>query len=450
MFRLKQLTILIGDLIALYIGLYIALFLRYLKIPETLTIDDLIGPFSLLFLVAAVIAFITGIYDLGRAKNNFALFQKILITAGIWTMIGVLFFYISPQTNINPKTILILTTLCGFGLLSFWRFIYNRFVAANILKTKVAFVGFSSEAQKIAKTITLSPQIGYEIVGVISKDICPPNVSCVQNLSELKNTPDLIVLDFNYQKNENIAKELYQKIFQQISIIDLADFYEIIYRRLPPFTFSENWFLTKFQEQSKKIYDRFRLLTDFVAATLMAVFFIITFPFIALAIKLNSKGPVLFRQARIGRGGHTFYIYKYRTMKALNNDGSAEIGGPQYASEKDNRITFVGKFLRATRLDEVPQFINIFKNEMGLIGPRPERPEFVDQLTKLMPFYSLRHLVKPGLTGLAQLQRGYYGTLDENLGKLEYDLYYIKNRGPLLDIAIVLKTVSVVLGMIGR
>ncbi len=450
MLRLKQLTILIGDLIALYIGLYTAVFLRYLKLPDTTTISDLIGPFSLLFFVAVIIAFITGIYDLGRAKNNFALFQKIFITAGVWTMIGVLFFYAIPNTNINPKTILLLTMLCGFGLLSFWRFIYNRFVAVNILKTKVVFVGFSKESQKIADTITRSPQIGYEIVGVISKDSCPPNIDCVQNLSELKNAPDLIVLDFNYQKNENIAKELYQKIFQQISIIDLADFYEIIYRRLPPFTFSENWFLTKFQEQSKKIYDRFRLLTDFVAASLMAIFFVTTFPFIALAIKLNSKGPVLFKQVRIGRGGQTFFIYKYRTMKALNNDGSAEVGGPQYASEKDNRITFVGKLLRATRLDEVPQFINIFKNEMGLIGPRPERPEFVDQLTKLMPFYSLRHLVKPGLTGLAQLQRGYYGTLDENLGKLEYDLYYIKNRGPLLDIAIVLKTVSVVLGMIGR
>ncbi len=450
MYRLKQLTILIGDLFSLYIGLYLAIFLRYLEIPDQTDINNLIGPFSWLFFVAITVAFISGIYDLGKAKNNFALYQKIFFAALIWVVLGVLYFYITPKTSINPKTILVLTSFCGFGMLSLWRFIYNRFVVANILKTKVVFVGYSEEIQRIIKTITQSPQIGYEVIGLISSQARPSDITCVQNLSDLKINPDLIVLDYNYQKNNLVTKELYQKIFQQVSIIDLADFYEIIYRRLPPFTFSESWFLTKFQEQSKKIYDRFRLLTDFVAAVIMALFFVITFPIIALAIKLNSSGPVLFKQARIGRGDRIFFIYKYRTMKALNADGSAEIGGPQYATEKDNRITFVGKFLRATRLDEIPQLINIFKNEMALIGPRPERPEFVDQLTKLMPFYTLRHLIKPGLTGWAQLQRGYFGTIDENLGKLEYDLYYIKNRGPLLDIAIVLKTINVVLGMIGR
>jgi exopolysaccharide biosynthesis polyprenyl glycosylphosphotransferase len=450
MYRLKQLTILFGDLLALYIGLYLAILLRYFKIPNQFDINNLIGPFSWLFLAAIIITFISGAYDLGKAKNNSNLFKKIFFDAVIWTVVGVLYFYIIPKSTVNPKTILVLTSLCGFGLLSIWRFIYNKFVAANILTTKVVFIGLSDEAKKIAETIIRSPQIGYEVIGIVDSQNCLTNIPCVKNLSDLKINPDLIVLDFDYQKNETIAKDLYQKIFQQISIIDLADFYEIIYRRLPPFTFSESWFLTKFQEQSKKIYDRFRLLTDFIAASLIGIFFIATFPFIALIIKLNSKGPILFKQIRIGRGGQKFYIYKYRTMKVLNVDGSAETNGPQFASEKDSRITFIGKLLRATRLDEVPQFINIFKNEMGLIGPRPERPEFVDQLTKLMPFYTLRHLVKPGLTGWAQLQRGYYGTIDENLGKLEYDLYYIKNRGPWLDIAIVLKTISVVLTMMGR
>lgn len=450
MYRLKQLTILFGDLLALYIGLYLAILLRYFQIPNQFDINNLIGPFSWLFLVAIIIAFISGAYDLGKAKNNSSLFKKIFFDSIIWSLAGVLFFYIMPKSSINPKTILILTTLCGFGLLSIWRFVYNKFIAINILKIKVVFVGFSNEAQKIAETIIRSPQIGYEVIGVIDSQNCPANLNCFKNLSDLKIYPDLIVLDFNYQKNDTIANDLYQKIFQQIGIIDLADFYEIIYRRLPPFTFSESWFLTKFQEQSKKIYDRFRLLTDFIAASLIGIFFIATFPFIATLIKLNSKGPILFKQIRIGRGGQKFFIYKYRTMKVLNTDGSAETNGPQFASEKDDRITLIGKLLRTTRLDEIPQFINIFKNEMGLIGPRPERPEFVDQLTKLMPFYTLRHLVKPGLTGWAQLQRGYYGTLDENLGKLEYDLYYIKNRGPWLDIAIVLKTISVVMTMMGR
>ena len=148
--------------------------------------------------------------------------------------------------------------------------------------------------------------------------------------------------------------------------------------------------------------------------------------------------------------GKPFWIYKYRTMKALSADGSAETGGPQFASVNDNRVTAVGRFLRRTRIDEVPQFINIFKNEMSIAGPRPERPEFVKELTAVLPYYSLRHLVKPGLTGWAQLHKSYYGTIEENLEKLEYDIYYIKNRGPVMDASIILKTINTVMRLIGR
>lgn len=450
MYRLKQLTILLGDLLLLFVGLYLGIFFRYLKTPSATQISNFLNHFTILFLLAVTILFITGLYDLGRAKNNSRFFKKIISAAIVWTIIGVFYFYIFGDNQINPKTILILAAFFGFGLVATWRYFYNRFISFNILKTTVAFIGYSKEIKQIIDTTNNKPQIGYEVIGIVSKNKIDSNIAVVSSLEQLSTNPDLIILDFNYEKDGSLIKELYQNIFKQASIIELADFYEIIFRRLPPFTFSESWFLTKFQEQSKKIYDRSRFITDYIAAAIIAIFFAFTFPLVALVIKLNSKGPIFFKQARVGRNGQTFFIYKYRTMKALNVDGSAETSGPQYASEKDVRITGVGKFLRATRIDEIPQFINIFKNEMGLIGPRPERPEFVSQLTELMPFYPLRHLIKPGCTGWAQLQRGYYGTLDENLGKLEYDLFYIKNRGPALDLAIVLKTFSVIFGMIGR
>ncbi len=450
MYRLKQLTILLGDLLLLFVGLYLGIFFRYLKAPTAQEISNFLNPFTILFLLATTIIFIAGLYDLGRAKNNLGFFKKIIFAAIVWTVIGVFYFYIFGDNQINPKTILVLAAFFGFGLIALWRYFYNRFISFTILKTTVAFIGYSTEIKRLIEVITNKPQIGYEVVGLVGKTSDTSNIPVVSSLEKLSPKPDLIVLDFNYEKDDSLTKELYQNIFRQTSIIELADFYEMIFHRLPPFTFSESWFLTKFQEQSKKIYDRFRLIIDYIAATIIAIFFAITFPLVGLAIKLNSRGPIFFRQARVGRHGQIFFIYKYRTMKALRADGSAEINGPQYASEKDDRITGVGKFLRATRIDEIPQFINIFKNEMGLIGPRPERPEFVSQLTELMPFYPLRHLIKPGCTGWAQLQRGYYGTLDENLGKLEYDLFYIKNRGPALDIAIVLKTFSVIFGMIGR
>jgi lipopolysaccharide/colanic/teichoic acid biosynthesis glycosyltransferase len=250
--------------------------------------------------------------------------------------------------------------------------------------------------------------------------------------------------------DKQIVQELYQSLFQQISIISLSDFYESIMHRIPPFTFSEGWFVAHLQEQQKRIYDRLRILSDYLLALFVGIFCFITFPVIAIAIKLNSKGQIFFTQNRVGKGGLIFKVYKYRTMKSLSADGSAETNGPQFAASQDARITTVGKFLRLTRLDEIPQFINILKGEMSFIGPRPERPEFVAQLTEKMPFYSLRHLIKPGLTGWAQINKSYYGTIEENLQKLEYDLYYIKNRNFTLDISILLRTINTILRMSGR
>jgi len=233
-------------------------------------------------------------------------------------------------------------------------------------------------------------------------------------------------------------------------VINLADFYEEMTGRIPPSIFSEGWFIASLQKQQKKIYDRLRMIADYLTAIVIGIFFIATFPLIALLIKLDSRGPIFFKQKRVGRLGKNFTIYKYRTMKALNKDGSAEIDGPRFAEKKDSRITFVGRLLRKTRVDEIPQFINMLRKEMTIIGPRPERPVFVENLNEIMPYYSLRQLVKPGVTGWAQIKHGYTGSTDGNLRKLEYDLYYIKNRGPLLDLAILLKTINIVAKLAGR
>lgn len=462
MYRLRQLILLSGDILSLYAGLYLALFLRYQNRPGQGQWDALITPMSWLFLAAVLIAFIAGLYDIGRAKNNWRFFERILISALVWIMTGVLFFYVYPQNNlVTPKTILILTALCGFGLISLWRYFHNRFLSAVILKTNIIFIGAAPETLEIIKIIQKNPERGYLALGLVDPESASPLaretaglLPVAQNLKSLsallgKFSPHIFVIAPQFVKNEELLKDLYSQLFRQVEMTDLAKFYEEITGRIPPFTFSESWFLTNLREQQKKIYDRIHILVDYLIALILAVFFIISFPIIALAIKLNSRGPVLFRQERVGRNGKTFHIYKYRTMKAVNADGSAETNGPVFAAAGDTRITLVGRFLRRTRLDEIPQFINILSGEMSLVGPRPERPEFVRQLTEAMPFYALRHLVKPGLTGWAQLQ-GYSGTIDENLRKLEYDLYYIKNRGPLLDAAIILRTINVIVKMAGR
>ncbi len=467
MYRIKQLTFFLGDLVMLYAGLYAGLTLRYFSLPALdQRFSNLLYPFTYLFIVAAAIMFIVGLYDLGRAKNTWAFYQKIIITAAIWVLIGIIYFYINPRTLITPKTTLLLTSVSGFGLIALWRYFNNRFLSSVIWRNYVVFVGITPETIELIALMRAEPERGFDVVGVVGDgEALPSSLATVpqaRQLSELaqpngkqtmpagRQAIHLIIVAPQFAADQNLLKELYQNLFRQAEIIDLAKFYETLMGRIPPFTFSESWFLTNLREQQKKIYDRFRALIDYAVALIIGIFFIPTLPLIALAIKLTSPGPIFFSQERVGRLDRPFRIYKYRTMRTLNADGSAETNGPQFAATKDARVTAVGRFLRRTRLDEIPQFINILRGEMSLVGPRPERPEFVKQLTVAMPFYALRHLIKPGLTGWAQIHKSYYGNIEENLFKLQYDLYYLKNRGPLLDLIILLKTINTLVKMAGR
>ena len=368
-------------------------------------------------------------------------------------MAGIIYFYINPGNYVTPKTILILSAALGFALVILWRYLHNHFLSSTIWRNKIVFIGLSPETIELLEFISAEPERGYDVLGVVGGAALPErlaSVPIVNKFSELTAKAQLIVVSPQFAADENLQKELYNSLFHQAEIVDLANFYENILGRIPSFTFSESWFLTNLREQQKKIYDRFRTFVDYAFALILGIFFLITFPFVALAIKLTSAGAIFFSQERVGRLGKIFKIYKYRTMKSLNADGSAEINGPIFAAANDDRITGVGNFLRKTRLDEIPQFINILRGEMSIVGPRPERPEFVRQLTEAMPFYALRHLIKPGLTGWGQINKSYYGNIEENLFKLQYDLFYIKNRGPLLDAAILLKTINTLVRMAGR
>jgi len=469
MYRLKQLTILLGDLLLFYVSLYFAVFLRYLCLPKTEHFLNLISPMSFLFLLGVIVYFIIGLYDLSQLKNNWKFYKKIIISQFIWLLLGIVFFYIRPQKDVSPKTILLFIALLNIGITSLWRYVYNKYLSTNMLENKVIFLGLTPESIELAELIKKDPQRGYKIAGIVE----PENPQFVNQpidsqfntslkliiesdlnkvLKENQNTTSklIIVMAPHLASNKELLADLYKKLFLNISIIDLTKFYEEITGRIPPFTFSEGWFLSNFQEQTKKIYDRFRLIIDYSFAFLIGTIFVITFPVVAISIKLNSRGSIFFTQIRSGKQGRVFKIYKYRTMKVLAPDGSAEVSGPEFAKDGDTRITFIGNMLRKTRIDEIPQFINILKGEMSLIGPRPERPEIVNELIEEMPFYRLRHLVKPGLSGWAQIQQGYTSAKDENLRKLEYDLYYIKNRGPVLDLAIGLKTLNTIARLGGK
>ena len=458
LYRFKQIMVMLGDLFLLYFSLFFALFLRYLEHPWQRFVE-LFYNFLPLFFVGAVIFYIAGLYDVSKKYPFGEILQKTLISCLAWMFFGFAYFYFQQSPIGSPKTILLFTSLIfAFGS-TLWRYANFKYVAKNILKTKVIIVGLTAESLELAGLFISEPERGFELCGFVDTVAniqlpeqfrAYPLFTSFENLKKSNLNCNLIILSPQTIDDEILAKEIYAEFFTGVSIVGLVDIYEKTFGRLPPFVFSHKWFLNNLPEQEKKVYDRVKIVFDYSSAFFMGIFFAITYPLIALLIKLTSPGPIFFVQTRIGILGKPFKMYKYRTMKALNSDGSAETNGPQYAQKQDVRITTLGKILRATRLDEVPQFINIFRNEMSLIGPRPERPEFVEELIKALPYYRLRHLTKPGLTGWAQLHKSYYGSIEENLKKLEYDLYYIRRRSPILDMMIMLKTVAVVLKMKGR
>jgi lipopolysaccharide/colanic/teichoic acid biosynthesis glycosyltransferase len=227
---------------------------------------------------------------------------------------------------------------------------------------------------------------------------------------------------------------LFELLRNHVYFIDLPDFYEIFMRRIPLDAVNELWFLTNINLQSKKIYRLFKRILDTVMAF---VFLLVTLPFwplIMMLIKLESPGPAFFKQVRIGYLEQPFTIIKFRTMKVSDN-------AHEPASHDDSRITIFGKFLRKTRIDEIPQFLNVIKSEMSFVGPRPERPELIQKLESEVPFYRQRLLVKPGLSGWDQVSGEYHSpSREDTYKKLQYDLYYIKNMSFFLDVSIFFKT----------
>jgi lipopolysaccharide/colanic/teichoic acid biosynthesis glycosyltransferase len=286
-----------------------------------------------------------------------------------------------------------------------------------------------------------NPQHGYEplLLKLPSQE---------QNLVEIikKHNIQLVVSPRNIMQSKETTKELYKTLSFGISIIDFASFYESLAEKIPLSMINEEWFLENLMEINKKAFEKFKRVFDILGSIMLGIPTLIMFPFVALFSKIESSDKILVRQNRVGKNGKIFTLVKFRSMyHASETDGKAK-----WAEEKDPRVTRVGGFLRKTRLDELPQLWNVLKGEMSFIGPRPERPEFVKRLEKEIPHYTIRHLVKPGLSGWAQIKFSYGASVEDAMEKLQYELYYIKNRSIILDLAVTAKTIATMISHAGR
>ncbi len=393
-------------------------------------------------------------YDLSKTHNSLKFIKTFTEGLVFCFLIAMGFFYFLNWNGIEPRAHLILTIVIFGCLFLLWRAFAHSIITSRALRRKVLFIGADSEAYELIDAIDARPQFGYKVTAILDLEKQPPlvaphNIAWLSSLDELK--PFLkreniatIVVSTKPIYSEIVARELFETIFWYIEITDIVSFYENILGRIPVTALNETWFLENLQESQKKHYDTIKHIVDVIIALALFVVLLILLPFLAIAVRLEDKGPLLYRQKRLGKNGEEFIMYKFRTMTI-----EAEKDGAQFAITNDPRVTRVGRIMRKTRIDELPQLWNILKGDMALIGPRPERPEFVKHFAEVIPFYTVRHLVKPGLTGWAQINNPYYATVGENMLKLQYDLFYIKNRSLLLDIRILLKTVNIVLRWMG-
>ncbi len=434
--KLKNWVLLIGDIIILYLSLWLTLLVRYGD-GYTRMIKLHLAPFSFLFFVWILIFYIGNLYDLRQAKNKSSFFFHLLLILTICGAVGAVFFYLAPIA-ISPKTNLVLDLAITAVLIFSWRMIFNLLVSTP--RQNIAIIGDNEEAYNLSNEIKQHPQWGYRLIKII-----PP-----QNLDELdqaiKNdkVSVIIVSDDLYQTQQLIDK-LYESLIEKIEVYTLTDFYEMLLKKIPPSIISKAWFLRNLSENRKQAFDHLKRLVDLILSSLGIALSLPLYPLIALAIKLDSAGPIFYSQTRLGKLGRPFRIIKFRTMVK-----NAETNGPEWAKPNDSRITKVGKFLRRTRLDELPQLFNVLWGEMSIVGPRPERPEFIKELEKTIPFYRQRLLTKPGVTGWAQVNYKYSSDVKGALEKLQFDLYYIKNRSFYLDLTIILKTIKIILTAKGQ
>ena len=422
-FNKRKLILLIVDILLLYFSLFITVILGFEPGTRLEALISHIPPFSILYFFWLVGLYVSGFYDLHQLKTSFNIYSKITASFILNFIFGITFFYLIPYFGITPKTNLLINMISFSLLFYLWRKLFYTFPSSKITKN-VVILGEEDICKDLEKEILSRPYLGYKVVSINKENI-------LKELSE--KDIDILVIDNNIS-----YKRIYSLISDKVSILDLPQAYEIFSERIPTYFVTQNWFLINLKKSKKFYYESIKRLLDIFSSILFSVLFLPLIPFIALAIKLESEGPVFYSQERVGKNKKIFKLIKFRSMK----ESAEKETGAVWAQEKDPRITKVGKFLRKTHLDEIPQLVNIFKGDISLVGPRPERPEFVEKLEKEIPNYNLRHIIKPGFTGWAQVRFRYARTIDDSEEKFEYDLYYVKNRSLIVDLIIFLKTFS--------
>lgn len=393
------------------------------------------------------------LYDFVVMHDRRELVLRLVQGLGLAWIALALAFYVFPQLMLG-RGISVIGLPLALGLMVGWRVSIHWLLGHPDFGEKILIVGSGSLAVEVAREMLERPDAGYRIAGFVGTDaqllgkslINPRVIGLTSELDEVvkRENIDRIVVAMGERRGQLPTQELLQLSLQgSVNIEEGASFYERVTGRVSLNMIRPSWLIFSSRGRQARISGIARTvvhrLVAFIGALLSLPLALVT----AVLIKLESPGPVLYKQERVGKNGRVFTVLKFRSMR---ND--AEKAGPVWASKDDDRTTRVGKIIRKLRIDEIPQFWNIIRGEMDFVGPRPERPHFVSQLAEEIPYYQQRHLIAPGLTGWAQIKYPYGASIEDARQKLQYDLYYIKNQSLVLDAIILFETVKII--MFGR
>jgi exopolysaccharide biosynthesis polyprenyl glycosylphosphotransferase len=451
----RKILLRIMDLVMVFLGLY-ALSLYFDFEYLVVNIENSVA-LVLLAVYITVFGTIFELYDLQKASKLDSAFRNIVITTSTVVLFYLLTPVLSPYLPEERLQILYFYITIIVSIL-LWRLIYIYLIASPRFYKRVLLIGEVSNIEGLIKALGATDP-NYKIVGFINSEASTSESVKFKGLEEFNHEDfletikeqrisEVLVASFN---SEAIIVEVYHNLIvlleRGFKIRDYTQVYEELLHRVP-IQFIGKDFYKYFpfsRSNENKLYIFFQRTFDIIVAAFGLMFGVLILPLIGIGNLIGNKGPMFYTQERVGKNSKLFKILKLRTMIV-----NAEKDGAEWAKKDDIRITAFGKFLRRSRLDEIPQFYNVLKGEMSIIGPRPERPFFVNELSRIIPFYETRHIIRPGLTGWAQVKTRYGSSVDDSLTKLQYDLYYIKHRSVFLDFNIFIKTLSTVLYYRGR
>ena len=434
--------ILILDVLIFYAALILTLRVRYLPYQVFLeSFNNHISAFSLLLVVWIIIFYLADLYHPKTLRSNWTQFGTLVEGVLISTLISIIIFYLFGDVfRLTPKTNLLMFALVYLLLDFLTRIALKKTFIKKDWQSRVFFVGSSKTIMETCAYVESNPQLGFFVA---AKNNTENKLSNVRDFTEILKHEriDVVVIDRTMLDAERdfLLNLIYTPSLNAITVLSATDFFEMVFQKISLNEISDEWFIEHFAK-NRTAYEVAKKVLSFVLAVIAFIVLLPLSIIIALAIKLTSKGPFIYKQSRIGHYNKHFVVYKFRTM--IQN---AE--GPLFTKEKDARLTTLGVFLRFTHLYEIPQLWNIIKGDISFIGPRPERVELARHYESL-PYYHMRHVVRPGLTGWAQINSKASTSLEEAYEKLCYDIYYIKHRNIFLDFLIILKTIRYIVAPI--